>query len=335
MAERKKIEMLQLLRLIGSISIIIYHSGIVGEHGYFAVEIFSVLSGYILMYSTQSEHSKHGFLRKRLLRIVPLYWAFTFLMYGLLLFLPQLSLMSEATPDALIKSLLFIPFINSKGWLVPLVSIGWTLNYEVFFYIVFFVAMHISHKYRGLLTTIFISTLVLLRFILNIDSVIWNFYTDSFVLEFVFGIIAFYVLNWMNSHNCNLVVKRILLVLAGVSFIWMALDIGVTTTIARCVRIGIPALILFIALVVNYADNTYPPILVQLGNATFSIYLLEFFSTALYKVLVPYLPSALVIVLFVAMVVCSLIAGYIIYKYVEIPLYQKLQSIFIKQKGEK
>lgn len=321
---QKRIETLQILRLIGAISIIIYHSSFVGEHGYFAVEIFSILSGYILMYSTQSLHSKKGFLRKRLLRIIPLYWGFTFLMYALLLFMPGLSLMSEATPESLIKSLFFIPFTSGKGYTVPLVSIGWTLNYEILFYIIFCIAMHISHKYRGVVTGIILVILVALGSFVNINSSIWNYYTDSFILEFGFGILAFYIINWFSKHNFSLAMKRMLVLLSCICFIGMWLDIGVELSIVRCVRIGIPALILFIAIVVVYKEKTYSPMLVGLGNATYSIYLLEFFSTAVYKVLVPYIPSVWNPIVFVVMIICTLIGGYILYKYVEIPSYNSL-----------
>ena len=330
MKENKKIEIIQLLRLIGAISIIIYHSGIVGEHGYFAVEIFCILSGYILMYSTQKESSIQGFLKKRILRIVPLYWISTIFMYLLLLVAPQLSIMAEAKPEYLLKSMFFIPFFNSKGYGVPILGIGWTLNYEMFFYLIFFVALHISHKLRGLITSAVILVLVALHYILDLDYLIWNYYTDAFMLEFVFGILAFYAMDWLKFRVQNPFVKYSLLALSALCFLWMCLDIGVNTNILRCIRLGVPALLFFMIIIACFEKNTYPKLLISYGNATFSIYLLEYFSTAAYKVIANYLPLALDIIVFILMMLCTLFMGYLTYKYVELPLYNKLQNIRIR-----
>lgn len=330
MAEKKKVEIIQLLRLIGAICIIIYHSGIVGEHGYFAVEIFCILSGYILMYSTQKESSKQGFLKKRILRIVPLYWISTIFMYLLLLVAPQLSIMAEAKPEYLLKSMFFIPFFNSKGYGVPILGIGWTLNYEMFFYLIFFIALHISHKLRGIISSAIIIVLVALHYILDFDYLIWNYYTDAFMLEFVFGIIAFYAMDWLKTRVQKPGIKYCLLALSACSFVWMCLDVGVGTNILRCVRLGIPALLFFMIIIACYEQSTYPKLLISYGNATFSIYLLEYFSTAAYKLVASYTPIYLDIILFILMLLATLILGYWTYKYIESPLYNKLQNIRIR-----
>lgn len=330
MAEKKKVEIIQLLRLIGAICIIIYHSGIVGEHGYFAVEIFCILSGYILMYSTQKESSKQGFLKKRILRIVPLYWLATIFMYVLLLVAPQLSIMAEAKPEYLLKSMFFIPFFNSKGYGVPILGIGWTLNYEMFFYLIFFVALHISHKLRGIISSVVILVLVALHYILNFDALIWNYYTDAFMLEFVFGIFAFYTMDWLKARVQKKAIRYCLLTLSLLCFLWMCFDVGVGTDILRCVRLGIPALLFFMIIIACYEQNSYPKLLISYGNATFSIYLLEYFSTAAYKLVSSYTPLYLDIIIFILMLVATLIIGYWTYKYIEVPLYNKLQNISIR-----
>jgi len=330
MGKNKKIEIIQLLRLIGALCIIIYHSGIVGEHGYFAVEIFCILSGYIIMYSTQKESSKKGFLRKRLLRIVPVYWGFTFIMYGLLLIVPQLSIMSEAEPEYLLKSLFFIPFVNGKGYGVPLIGVGWTLNYEVFFYIIFFLAIHISHKLRGIVASSIIILLCILHYTLNLDYLIWNYYTDAFMLEFVFGIIAFYAIDWLKKYASNKAFRYTLLATSILCFLWMMFDVGVETNVLRCVRIGLPALWFFMSMLVLYEEKTYPKLFVACGNATFSIYLLEYFSTALYKVIAIHLTWGPTIPLFLCMIAGTLLAGYWVYKYIETPLYKRLTQLCIR-----
>lgn len=150
MKNGKQIEIIQIMRLFGAFLIVIFHANLIGNHGYFGVDVFSVISGYIIMYSTEKPSARENFLLKRLIRIVPLYWLMTALNYAIISVLPQLSIMSEAKPEYLIKSMLFIPFVNGKGYNTPILGLGWTLNYEVMFYAVFFLAIHISHRWRGL-----------------------------------------------------------------------------------------------------------------------------------------------------------------------------------------
>lgn len=63
---------------------------IVGASG---VDLFFVISGFIMAYITCAQRGPHAilpFLKRRLVRIVPLYWFFTLIMAGLLLFFPNL-----------------------------------------------------------------------------------------------------------------------------------------------------------------------------------------------------------------------------------------------------
>ena len=50
---------------------------------------------------------------------------------------------TQATEISLIKSLCFIPFDVGAGVIQPLVRVGWTLNCEMFFYLIFWISFHI------------------------------------------------------------------------------------------------------------------------------------------------------------------------------------------------
>ena len=105
-----KIQVIQMLRLIAALGVFIYHTGVVGEKGFFGVELFFIISGFIMMYSTKDK--KKWFLTKRIIRIWPLYVLSTLVMYVAISLYPSLSVMSEKNPEYLLKSLLFIPFKN-------------------------------------------------------------------------------------------------------------------------------------------------------------------------------------------------------------------------------
>lgn len=101
-----------------------------GEVG---VRTFFMISGFIMTVTMYDAFGRAGapksFLLKRLMRIVPLYWIAT-LLYSL-------RLASEGTPprwDDLVLSLLFIPYDHGQPYREPVYGLGWTLNFEMFFY---------------------------------------------------------------------------------------------------------------------------------------------------------------------------------------------------------
>jgi exopolysaccharide production protein ExoZ len=102
-----------------------------GAHG---VDIFFVISGFI-MYAAARTEPAGEFVRRRIIRVAPLYWLAT------LAFVAASG--AWGTPDAapadLVRSALFVPFPNAahQGQVWPVLVPGWTLNYEMFFYALF------------------------------------------------------------------------------------------------------------------------------------------------------------------------------------------------------
>src|SRR4051812_41404716 len=79
------------------------------------------------------------FVVRRLIRIVPLYWLFTLLLVALYALAPGGLHSTVISPETLTKSLLFVPHysLGHPGEIWPILVPGWTLNYEMFFYLVF------------------------------------------------------------------------------------------------------------------------------------------------------------------------------------------------------
>lgn len=104
--------------------------------GEFGVKLFFCISGYIIYQSSGQLKaglaSTADFMQRRLTRIVPLYWAAT-LLYALKLAL------QDAAPDLpdLVRSLFFIPYADAHGLMRPVLGVGWSLNYEMMFYLLF------------------------------------------------------------------------------------------------------------------------------------------------------------------------------------------------------
>ena len=89
---------------------------------------------FLILYSSKKSKTKPVvFLIKRFFRVAPLYYFFTIL--AIIIFI-SLNVYTE-TISHLIKSFLFIPSENSKGIIAPIYGLGWTLNYEFYFYLIF------------------------------------------------------------------------------------------------------------------------------------------------------------------------------------------------------
>lgn len=117
-----------------------------GSPGGYAVLIFYFLSGFLTYMS--SERSQSYFLTKRIIKLVPLYYSVTIATYILASIKPEWFNTTEATIPHLIKSLLFIPYINSNGLVKPILDVGWYLSLEVFYYLVFWFSMKVWYQRR-------------------------------------------------------------------------------------------------------------------------------------------------------------------------------------------
>ncbi len=110
------------------------------------VYIFFAISGFTITLSTRAKFARPGaalwFMERRVIRIVPLYYLMT------LLFIPALYLAKHSLPSLsdLANSFLFLPYLNHLGLFQPVYALGWSLDFEMFFYIVFAVAMLFSFR---------------------------------------------------------------------------------------------------------------------------------------------------------------------------------------------
>lgn len=324
--DSKKDRSIQILRFIAAVGIIIYHAGVV-KGGYFGVDIFFILSGYVMMLSTE-KRSNNFFLIKRLIRIVPLYWGATLVMYILLLKVPQLSIMSEAGMEYLIKSLLFIPFVNSKGYSVPLLSIGWTLNYEIYFYIIFGIVLKITHKNRMYYSSIII--LILSVWGKISDNFYISYIGDTVMLEFIFGMILYQLQKMLRKKEIEHLGRVFPL---GMSVIICGVLWYITcrrNVEERWIALGIPAFILCFVFM-NCKKDILPELMSKLGDITYSVYIVEFFTTAVYKVIFSTMESALVKVLgLVLLVISTYFIAMFSYKIVEQDLVTYFKHNLIK-----
>ncbi len=267
---------IQALRGIAALSVLINHIAFVGRGG-FGVDIFFCISGFIMMYVTANE-SKYFFV-KRLIRIVPLYYLITFITFFGMMVVPSAFESASADMSGLIQSLLFIPFDNA-GAIQPYVRVGWTLNYEIFFYVIVWVSLRIKSEYRAYISSFFIIGIVALGKIITIDNAVFSFYTDSILIEFVFGMMAYEMLrlNEDKYSECGKNAKVIMLSIAAVLFaiMWLPGYYDISGDF-RYIWYGVPGLLIFCLVFMACYKVSVPKIFVWLGDISFSLYLIHYF----------------------------------------------------------
>jgi exopolysaccharide production protein ExoZ len=192
---------LQYLRAIAAGLVVLHHAGQVVEtagnatpwlkfgFGASGVDIFFVISGYIMCRITAGgRDTAWQFFRRRLARVGPAYWIITALVSLAIIFVPSAFRSSVLTPDLLAASLAFIAWphpVRGEAW--PVFHIGWTLNYEFFFYSIFAVALACARRHRIAASSAVLLLLVVAGQMLPLNGAVWNFYTHPIILEFALG----------------------------------------------------------------------------------------------------------------------------------------------------
>ncbi|MBN8988322.1 MAG: acyltransferase [Rhizobiales bacterium] len=159
------------------------------SHGGHGVDLFFVISGFIIFYATHSSSlTPAEFLRRRVERIVPLYFFVIATATILALTLPAtFGAPDWFTPRHILKSLAFIAFTDGE---MPVVYVGWSLEYEMYFYLVVALLMALTRDvWRN--TVVVFCALAIAGRIPGVEAALGNyaFFTDPMILEFVLGVI--------------------------------------------------------------------------------------------------------------------------------------------------
>lgn len=247
----------------------------------FGVDLFFVISGFIMMYTAGGgfgdSQRQRRFLFARLARIGPLYWLMTTAYLAIALLAP--SGLNGAAIDAktVIGSYLFIPVANARGVVLPLLAVGWTLNFEMLFYVIFTLAMFLPPKWGRWTVVGTLLVVPLAGWILDPSSPVLHFWTDSIVIEFAFGALLGIFVTRLASAPLPLAWVLTLAGAAGfvLPYIFNLPDLGGP----RFLVAGIPAAMI-VAGAVNFdiqKRTVDSPPLRAVGDASYSLYLTHLF----------------------------------------------------------
>jgi exopolysaccharide production protein ExoZ len=259
--------------------------------GPFGVKLFFVISGLVMYYTTSTVPvSPIAFWRQRTIRIVPLYWLFLSLLIVVALVSSTYLRTTELTPRNVILSFLFIPHFHEvqKFLIAPILIPGWSLNYEMFFYFVFGLALLIrSLACRVFMVGVLLWALVLLGLRLDPATAVLSTYTNPALLLFLNGILLAMIYQTRGIDGAALG-----LILASAGTLLQVL--GCPPEIERIETfLGIaPALIVAGILGLETTLRRAPIVLLRgLGDASYSIYLSHLFFLRFFEICWQHIPT--------------------------------------------
>ncbi len=300
------------------------HSFSVWQRGTRGVDIFFVISGFVMVYSSQrlfdSANGWRVFAERRITRIVPLYWIVTSLKVLIVLSTAGLALHTKLNFTTAICSFLFIPARDLDGRIEPLVGVGWTLNFEMLFYLLFACALF----FRKNVFTFVGSALA----VLSLGSVFYRAswppiasFFNSIVLEFVLGMLI--AQGFVAGHRLP---RRIALPLLAIGLIAL-LGPSSDWNLPKVVINGLPAaLIVWSAVSLGSLENYIPRAILYLGNASYAIYLIHPFVAPLPPALLHRVHVDAGWLSVVLSVMLGLGVGCLLHQFVEAPITNRIKD---------
>jgi exopolysaccharide production protein ExoZ len=332
-SQRPELISIQYLRAVAAIAVVFYHIGSIFhldlEFCGAAVDVFFVISGFIMwMVTRQKEASPSIFLKKRLLRIVPLYWLVTISLATCATLRPNLFPVDHPALGHVVLSLFFVPHLTPDGNLRPLVGQGWTLNYEMFFYFLFTMTMAAFRTYQFYVMNIILLACVVCGYLTHASSPAGIVYTSPLLMEFLAGI---YICRaWLN----NTVLSR--------ATAWTAIALGIAGIMAtfgayvahwplpRIIGWGVPSALIVLGAVSLESRNRCPNIgwLKILGDASYSIYLTHYLVWLAVSIAVAKLGGSLSPAIYLVTICAATLGGVVTHVVVEKPMGRLLARRF-------
>ncbi|MFV3386965.1 acyltransferase family protein [Pseudomonas sp. NY15364] len=235
------------------------------ERGAVGVDIFFVISGLVIYLSTQGKRiTPWRFMLNRALRIVPAYWIYSLMAALIIAFANPVMPVQEFDLHHLLLSLFFIPAENPGGFgLYPTLNVGWTLNYEMFFYLLFALTFIFTERLR----LVFIVLSLAVFGLLATQPWMSDFYRNSIVYEFVFGmgLGVIYTRGWIRQGFW-----LPLLVIAA-----SLLTIYHFDNSMRLLHWGVPSALIVAACIAMEPCFRGNRLLSHMGDCSYSVYLLH------------------------------------------------------------
>ncbi len=286
------IKNLQCLRAFAAINVVYFHTllasesygksvsilSIIGTWGQNGVDIFFVLSGFVMIHTQIQKPKKiHEFYFSRLNRIVPIYWLITLFIVLIYFLLPDIFRNLTLDIKKIISSLFFTSQIVTGEF--PIIIVGWTLEWEMLFYFIFGLSLFLK-DIRKIIVLIFLFMLL-----------IFTFSKTLLIFEFFLGVLIGYTYNKVKFNEIN----GLIILIIGIILLLLSINSGFDPQkyllvagfkLDRFFIWGIPSA--FIVLGAVYYRQISNSFLVYLGNASYSIYLVQVLTVPFFYKFITY-----------------------------------------------
>ena len=294
------------------------------EHGTIGVNLFFVLSGFIMVFATQADGSGPGmavrFAIKRLTRIAPPYVFWTLVMWLVTRGLPNPAF--DVDGLEWIRTLSFQPLEPGSAapfFGYPLLYVGWSLSYEMYFYGMFAASLLAPGRWRwvallGLAVTGLVAVPALSGRGLHADALLHyhlpgmlNVAANPLIWEFLAGVVIGHLFLGPARIRDRGLAGSLLALALGVVLWQYAAGVRSGHGVTRAGP-SVIALVLFAALYAKSYPVRVPAWLRWVGDVSYSLYLVHVIPTMIarhHKA-----PTTSGMAMFVACFVLSLVTAY-------------------------
>ena len=291
--------------------------------GFFGVDLFFIISGFIMIYITKPNQSIFKFWLRRFLRISPIYYVLTIISLVIYIYLPNSG---QFKPDIydLINSILYIP--TNRG---AIVGVGWSLNYEMYFYFIFGLALFMPAQYQVFAILLFLASSVGLGFIIGINDPFIQQVTSPLLIEFCIGILIGQLFKTGKTFSPRLAFSAL-----GVSIGWIVASVmfGINMDY-RVLIFALPCAGLVVSLLSLESKNVFKfdaklPLLA--GEISYSLYLVHIAALAVFGKLVmkfSLFNSINGYALYFFDFMTAFLVAYVVYKTIEQPLHKITEKL--------
>ncbi len=322
------------LRAVAAMMVVAFHAPLflrpnvtyhVPTHAFGAagVDIFFVISGFV-MECTTSEHDRPWmeFLTRRLVRVLPMYWLATLAFVAVTLGAGAVPV----DPSRVGKSLLFLPVYDREGYIRPFLAVGWTLYYELAFYLLVAACVGLRRRaaaHIAAATVVVVSLLAVAISAPALHSIRQLFW--PLIIEFSFGVF----LSW-SVRRTNVLARSaslrgvVALVLITVGVMCIGTHAWWAVTYRRMLWWGIGS-----AMIVTGAVLMEPELqstgwvargFSRIADASYSLYLVHLMAFSAVWFLTPVAIRANVAFALTVLFVGPVLIALVVHRYVEAPL---------------
>jgi peptidoglycan/LPS O-acetylase OafA/YrhL len=336
---KKELESLQFLRFVAILLVILAHLPTVQQNsalsflggGAIGVDIFFIISGFIMMYVTSSKTNSLSFFLRRFLRIAPLNIFFT-------LIIILISYYLYVTPEFGNRETLyhfpytkvdFIYFLKSIFFIhlfeTPINAIAWSLQNEFVFYSLF-----ASCLFLGINRVFFFALYGILIILYNIfdgfgiNNIVIKYIFQPLMIEFVMGIFLYklYTMKLFKPSDKVLILFFILIIL----FFFGKFDAYSQGNFYRVLTYGIVSFFIVYIFLIYEDKIKFAKIFLLFGDASYSMYLTHwtlFTFSSFFIFSINQINYSLYISL---CIIIAFVIGVLIYKFIELPIHSFIRK---------